>query len=261
MSENSSLLFSLEAGVATIRFNRPQVFNSVNKEVALALQQRLRECQQNPEVRAVLLTGTGKAFCAGQDLAEITGPDSPEVAEIVEQLYNPIVELIRALDKPVVAAVNGVAAGAGANLALACDIVVARESASFIQAFSRIGLIPDSAGTYFLPRLIGLQRSSALMMTGDKVSAPEAVQMGMIYKTFPDDQFDAEVDALVRKLAAMPTKGLAYTKQLLNGTFSNTLTQQLRAEADYQLRAGSTADYKEGVSAFMEKRQPTFTGN
>ena len=260
MSETSSLLFSLEAGVATIRFNRPQVFNSVNKEVALALQQRLRECQQNPEVRAVLLTGTGKAFCAGQDLAEITGPDSPEVAEIVEQLYNPIVELIRALDKPVVAAVNGVAAGAGANLALACDIVVARESASFIQAFSKIGLIPDSAGTYFLPRLVGLQRATALMMTGDKVSAPEAVQMGMIYKTFADDQFDAEVDALVRKLAAMPTKGLAYTKQLLNGTFSNTLTQQLRAEADYQLRAGSTADYKEGVSAFMEKRQPTFTG-
>jgi 2-(1,2-epoxy-1,2-dihydrophenyl)acetyl-CoA isomerase len=260
MSETSSLLFSLEAGVATIRFNRPQVFNSVNKEVALVLQQRLRECQQNPEVRAVLLTGTGKAFCAGQDLAEITGPDSPEVAEIVEQLYNPIVELIRALDKPVVAAVNGVAAGAGANLALACDIVVARESASFIQAFSKIGLIPDSAGTYFLPRLIGLQRATALMMTGDKVSAPEAVQMGMIYKTFPDDQFDAEVDALTRKLAAMPTKGLAYTKQLLNGTFSNTLTQQLRAEADYQLRAGSTADYKEGVSAFIEKRQPTFTG-
>ncbi|RSK43341.1 enoyl-CoA hydratase-related protein [Hymenobacter perfusus] len=257
---NDSLLFSLEAGVATIRFNRPQVFNSVNKEVALALQQRLRECQQNPEVRAVLLTGTGKAFCAGQDLAEITGPDSPEVAEIVEQLYNPIVELIRALDKPVVAAVNGVAAGAGANLALACDIVVARESASFIQAFSKIGLIPDSAGTYFLPRLVGLQRATALMMTGDKVSAPEAMQMGMIYKTFADDQFDAEVDALTRKLAAMPTKGLAYTKQLLNGTFSNTLTQQLRAEADYQLRAGSTADYKEGVSAFMEKRQPTFTG-
>ncbi|AII51894.1 enoyl-CoA hydratase-related protein [Hymenobacter sp. APR13] len=260
MSETSSLLFSLEAGVATIRFNRPQVFNSVNKEVALALQQRLRECQQNPEVRAVLLTGTGKAFCAGQDLAEITGPDSPEVAEIVEQLYNPIVELIRALDKPVVAAVNGVAAGAGANLALACDIVVARESASFIQAFSKIGLIPDSAGTYFLPRLIGLQRATALMMTGDKVSAPEAVQIGMIYKTFADDQFDTEVDALTRKLAAMPTKGLAYTKQLLNGTFANTLTQQLRAEADYQLRAGSTADYKEGVSAFMEKRQPTFTG-
>jgi 2-(1,2-epoxy-1,2-dihydrophenyl)acetyl-CoA isomerase len=256
-----SLQFSLDGGVATIRFNRPQVFNSVNKEVALALQQHLRECQQNPAVRAVLLTGTGKAFCAGQDLAEITGPDAPEVADIVEKHYNPIVELIRALDKPVVAAVNGVAAGAGANLALACDVVVAKESASFIQAFSKIGLIPDSAGTYFLPRLIGMQRASALMMTGDKVSAPEAVQMGMIYKTFPDDTFEQEADALARKLAAMPTKGLAYTKQLLNQSFGNDLTRQLRAEGDYQLRAGNTADYKEGVAAFLEKRQPTFTGN
>ncbi|MCA8829598.1 enoyl-CoA hydratase-related protein [Hymenobacter pini] len=256
-----SLHFSLDGGVATIRFNRPQVFNSVNKDVALALQQHLRECQQNPEVRAVLLTGTGKAFCAGQDLAEITGPNAPEVADIVEKHYNPIVELIRALDKPVVAAVNGIAAGAGANLALACDVVVAKESASFIQAFSKIGLIPDSAGTYFLPRLIGMQRASALMMTGDKVSAQEAVQMGMIYKTFPDDTFEQEADALARKLAAMPTKGLAYTKQLLNQSFGNDLTRQLRAEGDYQLRAGSTADYKEGVAAFLEKRQPTFTGN
>ncbi|SHK14100.1 enoyl-CoA hydratase-related protein [Hymenobacter psychrotolerans] len=260
MSETPSLLFSLDGGVATICFNRPQVFNSVNKEVALAMQQYLQDCQQNPEVRAVLLTGTGKAFCAGQDLAEITGPDSPEVAEIVEKHYNPIVELIRALDKPVVAAVNGVAAGAGANLALACDIVVAKESASFIQAFSKIGLIPDSGGTYFLPRLIGMQRASALMLTGDKVSATEAVQMGMIYKAFADDVFEQEVQTLVRKLAAMPTKGLAYTKQLLNVTFSKDLTQQLRYEADLQLRAGATSDYKEGVSAFLEKRQPSFTG-
>ena len=254
------LLFSIDGGVATICFHRPQVFNSVNKEVALAMQQHLQDCQHNPEVRAVLLTGTGKAFCAGQDLAEITGPDSPEVADIVEKHYNPIVELIRALDKPVVAAVNGVAAGAGANLALACDIVVAKESASFIQAFSKIGLIPDSGGTYFLPRLIGMQRASALMLTGDKVSAAEAVQMGMIYKAFADDAFEQEVQTLVRKLAAMPTKGLAYTKQLLNVTFSKDLTQQLRYEADFQLRAGATSDYKEGVSAFLEKRQPSFTG-
>lgn len=257
---DSTLIFSLDGGVATITFNRPQVFNSVNKEVALALQERLRECQRNPAVRAVLLTGTGRAFCAGQDLAEITGPDAPEVADIVEKHYNPIVELIRALDKPVVAAVNGVAAGAGANLALACDVVVAKESASFIQAFSKIGLIPDSGGTFFLPRLIGMQRASALMMTGDKVSAAEAQQMGMIYKVFADDAFEQEAQALAKKLAAMPTKGLAYTKQLLNGTFGNDLTQQLRAEGDYQLRAGSTTDYREGVAAFLEKRQPTFTG-
>jgi 2-(1,2-epoxy-1,2-dihydrophenyl)acetyl-CoA isomerase len=257
---DSPLVFSLDAGVATLRFNRPQVFNSVNKEVALALQQHLRACQQDASVRAVLLTGTGKAFCAGQDLAEITGPDSPEVADIVEKLYNPIVQLIRDLEKPVVAAVNGVAAGAGANLALACDVVVAKESAAFIQAFSKIGLVPDSGGTYFLPRLIGLQRASALMLTGDKVSAAEAVQMGMIYKAYPDETFDQEVATLVQKLAALPTKGLAYTKQLLNGTFGNTLPQQLRAEADYQLRAGHTTDYREGVAAFLEKRQPTFTG-
>ncbi|MBC8085234.1 MAG: enoyl-CoA hydratase/isomerase family protein [Hymenobacter sp.] len=260
MPDSDHLIFSLDAGVATLRLNRPDVFNSINKPLALALQQRLRECQQDAAVRAVLLTGTGRAFCAGQDLAEITGPDSPEVAEIVEQLYNPIVVLIRELDKPVVAAVNGVAAGAGANVALACDVVVARESASFIQAFSRIGLVPDSGGTYFLPRLVGLQRASALMMTGDKVSAPEAAQMGMIYKSFADETFDAEVVALVVKLAALPTRGLAYTKQLLNATFHNNLEQQLRAEADYQYRAGHTADYGEGVAAFLEKRQPTFTG-
>ena len=261
MPDTQSLLFSLADGVATLTFNRPASFNSVNREVALALQHHLRECQTDASVRVVVLTGTGKAFCAGQDLAEITGPDAPEVAEIVEKLYNPIVQLIRDLDKPVLAAVNGVAAGAGANLALACDIVVAKESASFIQAFSKIGLVPDSGGTYFLPRLVGMQRASALMMLGDKVSAAEAVQMGMIYKAFAEEAFDSEVAKLATKLAAMPTKGLAYTKQLLNSTFSNDLAQQLRAEGDYQLRAGHTADYREGVLAFMEKRQPTFTGN
>lgn len=260
MPTSDQLVFSIEAGIATIRLNRPDVFNSINKPLALALQQHLRACQQDASVRAVLLTGTGKAFCAGQDLAEIVDPNSPGVSEIVEQHYNPIVQLIRELDKPVVAAVNGVAAGAGANLALACDVVVAKESASFIQAFSKIGLIPDSGGTYFLPRLIGMQRAAALMMTGDKVSAQEAVQMGMIYKTFSDETFDNEVVALVVKLAAMPTKGLAYTKQLLNASFHNNLEQQLRCEADYQYRAGHTADYREGVAAFIEKRKPTFTG-
>ncbi|GGE99243.1 enoyl-CoA hydratase-related protein [Hymenobacter cavernae] len=260
MPETPTLLFSLEAGVATLCLNRPEVFNSVTKPLALALQQHLRDCQQDASVRAVVLTGTGKAFCAGQDLAEITGPNSPEVSEIVEKHYNPIIKLIRELEKPVIAAVNGVAAGAGANIALACDIVVAKESASFIQAFSKIGLIPDSGGTYFLPRLVGMQRASALMMTGDKVSAAEAAQMGMIYKAFADEQFDSEVAALAKKLASMPTKGLAYTKQLLNSTFSHDLEQQLRAEGDYQLRAGHTADYREGVAAFLEKRQPSFTG-
>jgi 2-(1,2-epoxy-1,2-dihydrophenyl)acetyl-CoA isomerase len=260
LMSDTSLLFSLADGVATLTLNRPDVFNSINKPLALAFQQQLRECQADAAVRAVVLTGTGRAFCAGQDLAEITGPDAPDVSEIVEKHYNPIILLIRELEKPVIAAVNGVAAGAGANIALACDIVVARESASFIQAFSKIGLVPDSGGTYFLPRLVGLQRASALMLTGDKVSATEAVQMGMIYKAFADADFDHEVSSLARKMANLPTKGLAYTKQLLNSTFANDVAQQLRAEGDYQLRAGQTADYREGVSAFLEKRQPTFTG-
>lgn len=260
MFDSQSLLFSLAEGVATLTLNRPDVFNSVNKPLALALQQRLRECQADASVRAVVLTGTGRAFCAGQDLAEITGPDSPEVAEIVEQHYNPLILLIRELEKPVLAAVNGVAAGAGANIALACDVVVAKESASFIQAFSKIGLVPDSGGTYFLPRLIGLQRASALMLTGDKVGAAEAAQMGMIYKVFADEAFDQEVAGLARRLAALPTKGLAYTKQLLNRSFGNDLAQQLRAEGDYQLRAGHTADYREGVAAFLAKRPPLFKG-
>ncbi|MDJ0365308.1 enoyl-CoA hydratase-related protein [Hymenobacter sp. H14-R3] len=257
---DSPLLYAFADGVATLTFNRPSVFNSINQTVALALQQHLRDCQANASVRAVVLTGTGRAFCAGQDLAEITGPDAPDVSEIVEKHYNPIVLLIRELEKPIIAAVNGVAAGAGANLALACDIVVAKESAAFIQAFSKIGLVPDSGGTYFLPRLVGMQRASALMLTGDKVSAAEAVQMGMIYKAFADDSFDQEVAKLASKMANLPTKGLAYTKHLLNRSFGNDLAQQLRAEGDYQLRAGQTTDYREGVTAFLEKRQPTFTG-
>ncbi|RDV15384.1 2-(1,2-epoxy-1,2-dihydrophenyl)acetyl-CoA isomerase [Pontibacter diazotrophicus] len=261
MEENNYIKYAFEAGVATITLNRPDVFNSFNRQMALALQERLREIQQNEEVRAVLLTGEGKAFCAGQDLAEATAEDAMEISEIVDQHYNPIVLLLRQLEKPVVAAVNGVAAGAGANLALACDIVVAKESASFIQAFSKIGLIPDSGGTFFLPRLIGLQRASALMMTGDKVPAKEAQEMGMIYKAFPDDAFESEVKNLVQRLAQMPTKGLAYTKALLNCTFDLTLEEQLRHESTYQHRAGVTADFKEGVQAFIEKRKPNFKGN
>ncbi|MCC9167961.1 enoyl-CoA hydratase-related protein [Pontibacter harenae] len=260
MNETNPIKFSIEAGVATITLNRPEVYNSFNAAMALSLQEQLRQCNENPEVRAVLLTGAGKAFCAGQDLAEAAGPQSMEISDIVVKHYNPIILLLRSLEKPVVAAVNGVAAGAGANIALACDIVVAKESASFIQAFSKIGLIPDSAGTFFLPRLIGMQRASALMMTGDKVSAKEAVEMGMIYKAFADDAFEAEVQSLVQKLAQMPTKGLAYTKQLLNCTYQFNLEEQLTNEAIFQHKAGQTSDFKEGVQAFIEKRKPNFTG-
>jgi len=220
----------------------------------------LDDCQADNSIRTVVIRGEGKAFCAGQDLQEVVDPEGPELTSIVRDHYNPIVERIRTIDKPVIAAVNGVAAGAGANIALSCDIVVAAESASFLQAFSKIGLIPDSGGTFFLPRLIGFQRASALMMMGDKVSAKDALAMGMLYKVFPDDEFDGEVDKIADKLASMPTKGLAYTKKALNRSMMNDLGSQLALEEQLQTKAGTTHDYNEGVAAFLEKRKPEFKG-
>lgn len=256
----SSILFEITAGVAKISFNRPEKYNSFNQEMALSFQKRLDECAADDTVRAIYLTGIGKAFCAGQDLQEIVDPEGPELTKIVTEHYNPIIEKIRNLQKPVVAAINGVAAGAGANIGLACDIVVATESASFIQAFSKIGLIPDSAGTFFLPRLIGLQKASALMMLGDKVSATDAEALGMIYKVLPDDSFEEGAMKIALKLAKMPTQGLWLTKQLLNQTYGNNLSEQLAAEGISQTEAGQTEDYEEGVNAFLEKRKPVFKG-
>jgi 2-(1,2-epoxy-1,2-dihydrophenyl)acetyl-CoA isomerase len=211
-------------------------------------------------VRAVYLTGNGKAFCAGQDLAEAIDPNGPGIQRIVREHYNPVIQKIRNLEKPVICAVNGVAAGAGANIALACDVVIAGRSASFIQAFSKIGLVPDSGGTFTLPRLIGWQRASALMMTGDKVSADEALGMGMIYKVCEDEALSATALGLAETLGKMPTKGLGLTKRLLNDSFSNNLSQQLAAEEKSQAEAGTTYDYQEGVKAFLEKRKPEFRG-
>lgn len=245
--------------LAYITLNRPEKYNAFNREMALLLQEKLDECRSS-SVRCVYITGAGKAFCSGQDLEEVVDPQGPKIEHIVGEHYNPIIERIRRLEKPVVAAVNGVAAGAGANIALACDVAVASQSASFIQAFSKIGLIPDSGGTFFLPRLIGWQRASALMMLGDKVSAEEAAQMGMIYKFFPDGSFAEEAKKIALTLAAMPTKGLAYTKQLLDNSFENNYEDQLHDEEIYQQRAGRTKDYKEGVDAFLQKRKPSFTG-
>lgn len=252
--------FEITDQVARIRFNRPEVLNSFNKEMAMELQRILAQCDSDPQIRAIHITGEGRAFCAGQDLAEAIDNNGPGLQNIVRDHYNPIIERIRAIEKPVVAAVNGVAAGAGANIALACDIVFAAASASFIQAFSKIGLIPDSGGTFFLPRLIGFQRATALMMLGDKVKAADALAMGMIYKVSDDDKFMDDSYACAALLAKMPTKGLGYTKRALNMSMVNNLNDQLDLEEELQTKAGKTDDYKEGVNAFLEKRTPQFKG-
>ena len=252
--------YSIQNKVAHITLNRPTVFNSCNREMALAFQAALDEAAADDNVRAIYLTGEGRAFCAGQDLGEIVDPNGPPLTVILQEHYNPIVTRLRSIEKPIIAAVNGVAAGAGANIALACDVVVATESASFIQAFSKIGLIPDSGGTFFLPRIIGFQKASALMMLGDKISAIEAERMGMIYKYFADDVFKAESLKIAETLAMMPTLGLGLTKRALNESMNNNLAEQLAFEDVLQTQAGFSIDYKEGVNAFLEKRKPVFIG-
>ena len=247
-------------GVCTLALNRPEVYNSFNQSMALQLQQQLDDCATNDEVRVIVITGIGKAFCAGQDLAEATDPNGPGLQTIVRDHYNPIILKIRSIEKPVIAAVNGVAAGAGANIALACDITIAKQSASFIQAFSKIGLIPDSGGTFFLPRLIGMQKALALMMTGDKVSALEAEKLNMIYKAVDDESFDEEIENFANQLAIMPTRGLGLTKKAVNLGLFNSLEDQLDVEEKIQVEAGSTEDCAEGVAAFLQKRQPKFKG-
>lgn len=258
---SKSILLKIENRVAYITLNRPEVFNSFNREMAFLLQDTLDECEKNIAVRAIVLTGDGKAFCAGQDLKEVTDPElNPGFKKILEEHYNPIITRLRAIKKPVIAAVNGVAAGAGANIALACDIVVAHEKVSFIQAFSLIGLVPDSAGTFFLPRLIGFQKALALAMLGDKISATEAEKMGMIYKCVALEDFDQTIDDLALKLAHMPTKALGLIKELYNKSMTNDLDQQLALESKLQIEAAQSEDYAEGVAAFIEKRKPNFKG-
>ncbi|MES2836672.1 MAG: enoyl-CoA hydratase-related protein [Bacteroidota bacterium] len=257
----SSIQSKVENKIGYINLNRPDVFNSFNREMALLLQDTLKSFEKDNNVRAIVITGNGKAFCAGQDLKEVTTPEiNPGFRAILDEHYNPIIKLIRSIEKPIVAAVNGVAAGAGANIALACDIVLASENASFIQAFSKIGLIPDSAGTFFLPRLVGIQKATALMMLGDKVSAQEAEKMGMIYKYFPADVFENEVANCLTTLANMPTLAIGLTKKLVNQSLTNNLEEQLKMESDLQIQASSSHDYNEGVSAFVEKRKPVFLG-
>lgn len=255
-----SILLEIKSRIATITLNRPEKFNSFNRDMALALQKTLDDCAADENVSVLYITGSGKAFSAGQDLGELTGPNPPGFDKILSEHYNPIVAKIRSIEKPIVCAVNGVAAGAGANIALCCDVVVAAISASFIQAFSKIGLIPDSGGTFTLPRLIGFQKASALMMLGDKVTATEAERIGMIYKVFTDENFVAESMKIAEVLAALPAKGLAFTKMALNASLNNTLQQQLQKEDELQFKAAHTYDYNEGINAFLEKRKPIFKG-
>lgn len=256
-----NILFEIKNSIAFITLNRPEKLNAFNREMAIALQRKLEECESNISVRCVYITGSGKAFSAGQDLSEVIDPNGAGMHKILSEHYNPIVKKIRHLNKPVVAAVNGVAAGAGANIALCCDIVVASESASFIQAFSKIGLIPDSGGTFFLPRLIGFQKSTAFMMLGDKIAAKEAEKIGMIYKYFPDEIFFSEAEKIAIILSKLPTKGLAFTKQALNKSLQQNFQDQLETEDYFQQKAAATNDFKEGVAAFIEKRKANFKGD
>jgi 2-(1,2-epoxy-1,2-dihydrophenyl)acetyl-CoA isomerase len=260
MSGLTHIIAEKRGAVAYLTLNRPEKFNSFNRHMALELQTALNDTQEDNTIRCVVITGAGKAFCAGQDLAEVVDPQGPDLTTILSEHYNPIIRQLRALQKPVIAAVNGVAAGAGANIALACDIVVAAENASFIQAFSKIGLIPDSGGTWTLPRLVGFQRASALMMTGDKVSAHEAHSIGMVYQVVAADAFTRHIAGLADRMAAMPTRGLWLTKQALNESCFYGLDDQLDTEEALQTAAGQTSDYAEGVVAFLEKRPAQFLG-
>ncbi len=256
----SSILTEQKGQSLLITLNRPDKFNSFNREMALLLLEVLDRADKDANVRAIVITGAGKAFCAGQDLAEAIDPNGPGIDRIVNEHYNPIITRIRHIEKPIIAAVNGVAAGAGANIALACDIVFAARSASFIQAFSKIGLVPDSGGTFTLPRLVGWQLASALMITGDKATAEEALQYGMVYKVFDDNALLDQAMVNAAHVAAMPTKAIGLTKRLLNSSASNTLQQQLEMEGQLQVKAAGSYDYKEGVNAFLEKRKPLFKG-
>lgn len=263
LQSHESVAIKLEEHVLHLTLNRPDKLNSFNVDMHLALRAGLTQAAEDPAVRAVLLTGAGRGFCAGQDLSErnpANGHTAPDLGETIEQYYNPLIRQIRELDKPVICAVNGVAAGAGANLALACDIVLAARSARFIQAFSKIGLIPDSGGTWTLPHLIGEARAKALALTAAPLDASTAANWGMIWQVIEDDQLQIRATELARELAKGPTFGLGLIKQAIQTAASSTLDQQLELERKLQRQAGCSEDYAEGVSAFLEKRPAAFKG-
>jgi len=257
------ILVSRDAGVLSLTLNRPDKLNAFNPEMHRLLREALEEARDEPGVRAVLLTGSGRGFCAGQDLSERNvGADAAPIDLSVSlgSNYNPLVRRLRALPKPVVCAVNGVAAGAGANIALACDIVLAARSASFVQSFSRLGLVPDSGGTYFLPRLVGSARAMGLALLGERLSAEEAERWGLIWKAVEDERLVEEATGIAQTLAAGPTKGYGLIKQAIQASAGNSLDAQLDLERDLQREAGFSEDYRKGVAAFMQKRKPQYKG-
>jgi 2-(1,2-epoxy-1,2-dihydrophenyl)acetyl-CoA isomerase len=258
-----TVLVSLEAGVLTLTLNRPDKLNSFNEEMHLALRAGFQRAADDPAVRAVLLTGSGRGFCAGQDLGDRDprkGGGAPDLGATLETFYNPTLRLIRALEKPVVCAVNGVAAGAGANIAFACDIVLAARSAKFIQAFAKIGLVPDAGGSWSLARILGEPRAKALALLAEPLEAETAASWGLIWKAVDDAALLEEAKAIAARLAAGPTRGLGLTKRAIQAAATNSLDAQLDLECQLQREAGRTADYAEGVTAFLEKRKPGFTG-
>ena len=257
---NQSILVSKTNGICTISLNRPEVFNSFNQGMGRAFQEALDDCATDRSVRCVVITGNGRAFCAGQDLKEVTAPDAPDFTEIVENTYNESIRRIRSMEKPVIGAINGVAAGAGANIALACDLTIAKNSVKFIQAFSKIGLIPDSGGTWMLPRLVGMQRAAAMAFFGEPVMAEDAAEMGLIFKSVSNETFEEEVQTIAQRLSELPTYGLGLTKRAFNLGLENELSAHLTTERDLQMLASQSDDYAEGVASFLEKRKPTFNG-
>jgi 2-(1,2-epoxy-1,2-dihydrophenyl)acetyl-CoA isomerase len=260
----TTLLIENEGGIRTLRLNRPDVLNSFNNNLLAALGKAVRDAEKDKAIRCVVITGAGRGFSAGQDLADVADRykgDAPiELGSHIRDRYNPLISKIRSMEKPVIAAVNGVAAGAGCSLALACDLRIAGESASFIEAFVHVGLVPDSGSTFFLPRLVGASRALEMAVTGRKVKADEALQIGLVNRVVPDAELGAETQKLAQQLAALPPRAIGLTKRAMNRAWSVELDDQLDYEAMLQTTAGQTHDHREGVAAFLEKRKPNFTG-